>query len=318
MATQVLFIGNSFTHRGYTKSYVDEILKDLAGKKIGISLSIHEGKSIRTFWSIKSIRDSILDKASKKKYNYIILQGNHGSKNSAWFKNGVQLIAALKKACPTAQIILYVPHPNAYGTYSTIKSRYDALAKATNVKCWYVGKYWADIESKYKIKMISKDNRHAGWKGYYLAAVVFYCHLFKERPSAEIVSRANEFTESQRQYLINLVADDLKLPKSLKSSKPKDPADTINTVTSTVVPKDKTLKFKTSGSIKALYNVNARTAASTASKNIYKTIKKNTTIKYSAVKKGTNYYWAKISINNKTLWVVLQDVRGNKMYWKQV
>lgn len=222
----ILFIGNSFFHRSSRKNFVDAILMAICNV-FKITLSIHEGKGIYSFWHDKTIRNKILTKVKSKQYDYILICG--GVPNSAWLNSGRLLINEIKKYNKAKICIVACNHTSK--PWSQCIAWYKKLSAMVNGKLITVGDFYAPVNKMFpKLKLTDTDNRHPSWVSYYVMAVSIYCALLKKIPPYYIVPPNNTLTNHERAGIVSIVASYYALQEPKKKTVKKLPSLPIPTV----------------------------------------------------------------------------------------
>lgn len=196
--TNVLFIGNSFTHM----NSLCKIYQDLSNSKgkivfadtLAVSGSTLKGHTERPYTYVK---------LNKKKWDYVFIQGmsrelSYDSLTIATetIPYAKQLIDSIKKYNSCAKIYYYMTWGYLNGstslipndTYESMQLRiqkgYLQMSQATGgYPIAPIGMVWKEIREKYpEINLYTQDSIHPSINGSLIAASTFYTAVYKESP----------------------------------------------------------------------------------------------------------------------------------------
>lgn len=196
--TNVLFIGNSYTHMNALCKIYQNLAnskgKHVFGDTIAVSGSTLKGHTERA---------NTYKKMQAKDWDYVFIQGfsRELSYDSATIAKETipyaqQLIDSLKKYNPCIKIYYYMTWGYANGyidslpddTYELMQERiqqgYLQLSEATGgYPIAPVGMVWKTMREKYpETNLYAPDNAHPSHNGSYVAACTFYTAIYKESP----------------------------------------------------------------------------------------------------------------------------------------
>ncbi len=196
--SNVLFIGNSYTHM----NYLFKIYQNLAsskGKKVIVDTLAVSGSSLKGH----ALRENTYKKMKASNWDYVFIQGysRELAKDSATIvaqtiPYAQQLIDSLKKYNPCINIFYYMTWGYAEGfkdsipddSYELMQERirkgYLQLSEATGkLPVAPVGMVWKHVREKYpELNLYTSDNSHPSPYGSYIAACTFYTAIYKESP----------------------------------------------------------------------------------------------------------------------------------------
>lgn len=196
-ATNVLFIGNSFTHMN-SMPVMFEKLSISKNVKINVVMS---AKSNHTF-QMHSERADLYEDINKAKWDYVVLQGfsrelSYGNEHidTAVVPYFQKIVDTLYQNNPCAKLLLYMTwgyengyaYMNEIGSYedmsASIESGYRYLAEKYDLAIVPVGNVWKEIRSKYPdYGLYQKDEHHPTKVGSYVVASSFYSAIFRSTP----------------------------------------------------------------------------------------------------------------------------------------
>ncbi len=194
--TNVLFIGNSYTHMN-NLSKIYQNLANSKGKNVLADTLAVSGSSLQGH----TLRENTYKKIKSRSWDYVFIQGysRELSRDSAVIANQTipyaqQLIDSLKKYNPCINIYYYMTWGYADGfkdsipedTYNLMQERiekgYLQLSDATGkYPIAPVGMVWKQIRDLYpELNLYATDNAHPSPYGSYAAACTFYTSIYKE------------------------------------------------------------------------------------------------------------------------------------------
>jgi hypothetical protein len=196
--TNVLFIGNSYTHM----NKLCKIFENLANSKgkyvFGDTLAV-SGSTLQGH----TLRSNTYKKIKARNWDYVFIQGFSRELNmdsatiaTQTIPYAQQLIDSIKKYNSCANIYYYMTWGYADGhqdsipedTYVAMQERiqrgYLQLSEATGgYPIAPVGMVWKGIREKYpEINLYAPDNAHPNHNGSYTAACTFYTAIYKQSP----------------------------------------------------------------------------------------------------------------------------------------
>lgn len=196
--TNVLFIGNSFTHmNSLCKIYQN--LSISKGKRVFADTLAVSGSTIKEHTE----RNNTYVKLKEKKWDYVIIQGfsrelSYDSLTIATetIPYAKQLIDSIKKYNSCAKIYYYMTWGYFNGCKSTIpddtyesmqlriQKGYLQMSQATGgYPIVPVGMVWKEVREKYpEINLYAEDSIHPSLYGSLIAASTFYSAIYKESP----------------------------------------------------------------------------------------------------------------------------------------
>jgi len=206
-ATNILFIGNSFTFMHDMPATLEKIAT-LDHQKVNVFMS---AKPSHTF-KMHAKRDDLYKDISTKKWDYVVLQGfsselTHGKKyiDTAIVPYVNKIIDTLKKNNPCVNILLYMTwgyqegHTTKYKNTMSFKEMSDSIEngyiylsqKNHTITIVPVGRIWQQVREKYpSYELYSTDGIHPSELGSYLIATSFFSSIF--------------FKENKTDYFANL------------------------------------------------------------------------------------------------------------------
>lgn len=197
MPTNVLFIGNSFTHMNNMPK-IFEHLANSKGKKVYADSCAVSGSSLKAHWE----RPSTYQKIQAKKWDIVFVQGfsREFAEDSSIVRTqsipyAKMIIDSVLKYNPCAQIYLYMtwgyesgyPAQPENDTYPKMQRRiHDGYMYMSDTLGWPVapvGMVWQHIrETHPEIDLYFTDRYHPNALGSFTAACTFYTAIFKESP----------------------------------------------------------------------------------------------------------------------------------------
>jgi hypothetical protein len=196
--TNVLFVGNSYTHmNNLCKMY--ERLANSKGKNVFADTLAVSGSSLQGH----TLRENTYKKMKARNWDYVFIQGysRELSRDSAiiavqTIPYAQQLIDSIKKYNPCISIYYYMTCGYADGfkdsipddSYTLMQERiqkgYLQLSEATgNYPVAPVGMVWKQMRETYPdLNLYAPDNAHPSPYGSYIAACTFYTAVYKESP----------------------------------------------------------------------------------------------------------------------------------------
>lgn len=196
--TNVLFVGNSYTHmNNLCKIYQN--LANSKGKNVFADTLAVSGSSLQGH----SLRENTYKKMKARNWDYVFIQGysRELSRDSATIAAQTipyaqQLVDSIKKYNPCIQIYYYMTWGYADGfkdsipddSYELMQERiqkgYLQLSDATGkFPVAPVGMVWKQVREKYpELNLYAPDNAHPSPYGSYIAACTFYSAVYKESP----------------------------------------------------------------------------------------------------------------------------------------
>lgn len=243
--TNVLFIGNSYTHMN-NLSKIYQNLANSKGKNVTADTLAVSGSTLCGH----TMRQNTYKKIKAKSWDYVFIQGfsRELNKDSVCILNETVpyaqiLIDSIKKYNPCVNIFYYMTWGYADGvkdslpddTYFTMQERiqngYKLLSKATGgYPIAPVGMVWKELREKYpEINLYAPDNAHPSAHGSYAAACTFYTAIYRESPIDSKFPKKVEDTEAQNiqktaasyvlSYYNNYNLDTIQIPKNEKDPK---------------------------------------------------------------------------------------------------
>lgn len=193
--TNVLFIGNSYTHMNNMPKVFEKIARS-KGKNVYADSIAVSGSTLKEH----AARTSTYKKLKSKKWDYVVIQGF--SRELAYpsdtiSKNTIpaiqQILDSLYKTSPCANVYFYMTWGYRYGfpddeTINTnekmqakIKEGYLQLQRHFNYPIVPVGLAWAQIKQEYpNVNLYYIDDHHPNVTGSFVIAICFYTAFFKE------------------------------------------------------------------------------------------------------------------------------------------
>lgn len=201
-SVKVLFIGNSYTYYNWS-SYM---LKEIAwkeGLEVKVALSAHSGFTVERHMS-HSVTRSFIEEGG---YDYAIVQeyndrtavigadlidGELGADAAKYIADMTGVVAEIKKASPSAAVLVEMSWGTKTGTGSLIKTDWTDYATmqgyvtegtkhaASEAGAGYtlLGKAWEKVRAERpELEMYHTDNHHPSYAGSYLKACVNYLTL---------------------------------------------------------------------------------------------------------------------------------------------
>lgn len=193
--TNVLFIGNSYTHMNNMPKIFEKIArskgKDVYADSIAVSgstLKAHAG------------RESTYKKLKTRKWDYVVIQGfslELAQDPDTIRKNTIpyvqQILDSLFKTSPCANVYFYMTWGYRYGfpeeerfntnekMQARVKEGYLLLQQHFNYPIVPVGLSWAQIKQEYpSLNLYYVDDHHPNVTGSFVIASCFYTAFFKE------------------------------------------------------------------------------------------------------------------------------------------
>lgn len=197
MPTNVLFIGNSFTHMNNMPK-IFEHLANSKGKHVYADSIAVSGSSLKGHWE----RPSTYVKMQARNWDIVFVQGfsREFAEDSSVIRTqsipyAKMLIDSVLKYNPCAQIYLYMtwgydkgyPEQSANDTYPKMQRRiHDGYMYLSDTLGWPVapvGMVWQHIrETHPEIDLYFTDRYHPNALGSFTAACTFYASIYKESP----------------------------------------------------------------------------------------------------------------------------------------
>ncbi len=240
----ILFVGNSFT--SYNGNNVGEILENIAasqGKNI-VATSICHGSAKLIYYAFpytnyqsyyKELQLALLT----GDWDYIVLQeqSKYGIEDpeGSMFPAIEHLKTLIDIYQPEAEILLYMTHGYVNGSLTKVNGNnellsttefqqyvqmsYKYIADKLELRTVPVGEVFARTNYNYpEINLISSDNKHPNYTGYFLAASCFYRAIFNEAPTdATAEPDSCSLTEETREKLYKMTDDFLALTTTIKT-----------------------------------------------------------------------------------------------------
>ena len=197
-STNVLFVGNSYTHmNNLCKIYQN--LANSKGKNVLTDTLAVSGSTLQGH----TLRENTYKKIKARNWDYVFIQGysRELSRDSATIAVQTipfakQLIDSIKKYNPCIHIFYYMTWGYADGfkdsiaddSYELMQERiqkgYLQMSDATGqFPVAPVGMVWKQIREKYpELNLYEADNSHPSPYGSYIAACTFYSAVYKESP----------------------------------------------------------------------------------------------------------------------------------------
>lgn len=230
---KILMIGNSFTKKS-SQYGVGSILEELAkagNKNLSVKTVAYGNAylSYYAYWSneYKGYYDETLAALKADQYDYIVLQDYT---KSSIEKYESEMCPAVKQLCSYiyayqthARILLYETPSYSNGTTTLVDGKkqllslqefqertlygYTRLQNELGLEMVPVGMTIYHSSVLYpNINMISSDEKHPSYAGYYLAATRFYYEIYGEKPAAEAEGLSYcDIDNSQIALLNNLI-----------------------------------------------------------------------------------------------------------------
>jgi hypothetical protein len=211
--TNVLFIGNSYTHmNNLYKIYQN--LANSKGKNVTADTLAVSGSSLQGH----TLRANTYKKMKAKNWDYVFIQGysRELSRDSATIEQQTvpyakQLIDSIKTYNPCARIYYYMTWGYADGfkdsipddTYLAMQERiqrgYLQLSESTGgYPIAPVGMVWKNVREAYpELNLYAPDNAHPSIFGSYVAACTFYTAIYKESPVEGTCPKKIEDTQAK-------------------------------------------------------------------------------------------------------------------------
>ena len=196
--TNVLFVGNSYTHmNNLCKMY--ERLANSKGKNVFADTLAVSGSSLQGH----TLRENTYKKMKARNWDYVFIQGysRELSRDSAiiavqTIPYAQQLIDSIKRYNPCISVYYYMTWGYADGfkdsipddSYTLMQERihdgYLQLSEATgNYPVAPVGMVWKQMRETYPdLNLYAPDNAHPSPYGSYIAACTFFTAIYKESP----------------------------------------------------------------------------------------------------------------------------------------
>ena len=186
-ASQVLFVGNSFTFGGNLPTLIEQITRDtqhpIASELIapgGVTLGFHF-RSKATLAAIVS-----------KKWDYIVLQNcsNCPLRNRELFQSDVKTIVNIVRESG-AKPVLYMTWADLHkqDDINVISEAYETIGRELSVPVVPVGKAWAKaVAESDGASLFEADQHHASPTGALLSAYTFL-HFFNENTAPSVAPR---------------------------------------------------------------------------------------------------------------------------------
>ncbi len=193
--TNVLFIGNSYTHMNNMPKIFEKIARS-KGKDVYADSIAVSGSSLKEHAG----RASTYKKLKSRKWDYVVVQGfsrelahpaDTISKNTIPYVQ--QILDSLYKTSPCANVYFYMTWGYRYGypeveeintnekMQQRVKEGYLQLQKHFNYPIVPVGLTWAQIKQEYpNVNLYYIDDHHPNVTGSFVIASCFYTAFFKE------------------------------------------------------------------------------------------------------------------------------------------
>jgi len=193
--TNVLFIGNSYTHMNNMPKIFEKIARS-KGKDVYADSIAVSGSSLKEHAG----RASTYKKLKSRKWDYVVVQGfsrelaqpaDTISKNTIPFIQ--QIIDSLYKTSPCANVYFYMTWGYRFGypevdeintnekMQARVKEGYLQLQRHFNYPIVPVGLTWAQIKQEYpNVNLYYIDDHHPNVTGSFVIASCFYTAFFKE------------------------------------------------------------------------------------------------------------------------------------------
>jgi hypothetical protein len=195
--TNVLFIGNSFTHMNNMPKIFEHLANSLGKNVYADSIAV-SGSTLKAH----SERPSTYAKMKKRKWDYVLIQGfsREFAEDSSVIRTesipyAKILIDSVLKTSPCAQIYFYMtwgyekgyPEQPANDTYEKMQQRifngYMLISDSLNYPLIPVGMVWKNIREMHpNIDLYFTDRYHPNALGSFTAACTAYTSIFKESP----------------------------------------------------------------------------------------------------------------------------------------
>jgi hypothetical protein len=211
--TNVLFIGNSYTHMN-NLSKIYQNLANSKGKNVFADTLAVSGSTLYGH----TLRENTFKKIQAKSWDYVFIQGfsrelNKDSLSIATYTipYAQLLIDSIKKYNPCVNIYYYmtwgyadgvkdsIPEDNYFSMQERIQKGYLQLSQATGgYPIAPVGMVWKELQEKFPdINLYAQDRAHPSPAGSYTAACTFYTSIYKESPVESTFPKKVEDTQAQ-------------------------------------------------------------------------------------------------------------------------
>lgn len=211
-ATNILFIGNSFTHMNNMPKLFEQ-LANSKGKNVYADSIAVSGSTLKAHTE----RQSTYVKMKSRQWDYVLIQGfsREFAEDSSEIKiNSIpyakQLIDSLLKFSPCAQIYFYMtwgyekgyPQQPANDTYEKMQQRvangYMLMSDSLNYPLIPTGMTWKSIrETHPTLDLYFTDRYHPNIFGSYVAACTAFTSIFKESPLGGIFPKKIDTTSAK-------------------------------------------------------------------------------------------------------------------------
>lgn len=195
--TNVLFIGNSFTHMNNMPKIFEHLAKSKGKNVFADSIAV-SGSTLKAH----SERPSTYKKMKSRKWDYVLIQGfsrEFAEDSSVILKESIPyakiLIDSVLKTSPCAQIYFYMtwgyekgyPEQPANDTYPKMQQRiwngYMLMSDSLHYPVIPVGMVWKNIrETHPDIDLYFTDRYHPNALGSFTAACTAFASIYKESP----------------------------------------------------------------------------------------------------------------------------------------
>ncbi len=196
----VLFIGNSYTHMNNMPSMFDKIAKD-AGMNVNVEKCAQSGASFK----VHSERPEVYESISKRKWDYIILQGysreltfepSHIDTATVPYLN--KIMDSIQKNNKCTNVLFYMTwgYEDGYhereetDTYAKMTQRieegYRYLSDLYNAPVVPVGMVWKEVKESNTMDLYVKDRAHPSKYGSFLIASTFFQSIFGMQQGEDI------------------------------------------------------------------------------------------------------------------------------------
>lgn len=240
----ILFVGNSFT--SYNGNNVGKILESIAssqGKNINATTICH-GSAMLSYYAFPNTKYQSYYKELQlalltDNFDYIVLQEQSKCGIEAPEESMYPAIEHLKMLIdiyqPEAEVLLYVTHGYENGSLTNVNGNkellsadefqkyvqmsYKYIADKLDIRTVNIGQAFARTNINYPdMNLLSSDNKHPNYSGYFLAASCFYRAIFNEPPTdAAAEPMGCSIAEEIREKLYKMTDDFLALTTTTKT-----------------------------------------------------------------------------------------------------
>jgi len=202
-STNILFIGNSYTHMNNMPKIFEKICV-AKGKKVHVEMNTRSGAS----FNVHTTRADMYEAIKSRKWDYVVIQGysreftfEPSYLDTATIPYMVQIMDTIKQYNPCANIHLYLtwgykdgfeerPETDSYDKMTDrIEFGYKYVSEIFSLPIDPVGLVWREFRSKHPgINLYDADNAHPNKNGSYLSACTHFAAIFRESPEGAITN----------------------------------------------------------------------------------------------------------------------------------